>query len=527
MKKFFLAVVVLFWGLNFCIAQQNKLLSLCRLGGGTQNLAFNKTIYTSDGGAIIRLQTSYSTNGNTTNCFTTPPSHYYALFQKLDSLGNVEWERKYAQVLDTSVLQIFPVGDGNFYTISRTGYNVVLSLENASQQRLWSAPAYGGADRLFFQSACRTDDGGFAIAFASDFAGGDVTVHYGSTLWSDIWILKLDSSGNKQWSRTVGGSGVDYPTKIIAAKNNGVYVVGFSDSWDYDVYDGNGYPDFYLAELDGSGSLIKSRCYGGSNDDRAYDVVLDNDKGLLIAGNTLSIDGDVSNSHGPDGSPDFWLVKVDSNGNMLWNNGYGGYKNSEGANALCKAKDGSIWLTGVCVRPGGQVYSTVDTLYGDSWTVRADSMGNFLSSKVLGTTRIDQGKIVLPLAGGVVMVVGEYDGNPTPGSEFTLQREGFRDIFFARLAPWTTSVEQTTAQQIKCKIYPNPADNMLTVELQENASKTYTVLLQNTGCGLLYSKTILGNEKLSIPISTYARGLYYISVTGKNNEHLIQKIIFQ
>ena len=144
-------------------------------------------------------------------------------------------------------------------------------------------------------SLVETSDGGYAIAGESG-------------LDSDFCLLKTDEWGNMQWTKTYGGTKDDRALSVVETSDGGYALAGYTESF------GAGSFDFWLVKTDVNGSMQWNRTYGGSNLEKAYSLIKTFDGGYAIAGYTQS-----SGARGND----FWVVKTDSNGNMVWNQTYG------------------------------------------------------------------------------------------------------------------------------------------------------------------------------------------------------------
>jgi predicted secreted protein len=166
----------------------------------------------------------------------------------------------------------------------------------------------------------QTSDGGYVITGDTDSYG---------TGGVDLWIVKTDTDGNMQWSKTFGGLVYDSGYSVVQTNDGGYALAGYTASF------GSSY-DFWLVKTDTNGNLIWAKTYGGTSDDYAYSVVQTNDGGYALAGYTNSIGA---------GSSDAWLVKTDANGNTQWNKTYGG-ASTDYAYSVIQAKDGAYAIAG-------------------------------------------------------------------------------------------------------------------------------------------------------------------------------------
>ena len=141
------------------------------------------------------------------------------------------------------------------------------------------------------------------IFIASLFVVSDATVHA-------TWRLRsaYDACAD-YWSYTYGGSQNDYCYALQATSDGGGVVVGLTESF------GVGYRDIWVLKLDNQGNISWQKRYGGSGLDAAYSVLQNSDGGYIVQGYT--------GSYGA-GDFDILLLKLDSNGNIIWQKAYGG-----------------------------------------------------------------------------------------------------------------------------------------------------------------------------------------------------------
>ena len=111
----------------------------------------------------------------------------------------------------------------------------------------------------------------------------------------EFWGHKLDANGDLVWRRYFGGTNNDRVNQVIEAQDSGILMIGASESNDFDVTDSRGSYDFWAVRLDQEGNLIWEQSYGGSEIDIAYSAVTTSDGGYLLVGDTRSNDLDVTN----------------------------------------------------------------------------------------------------------------------------------------------------------------------------------------------------------------------------------------
>jgi len=228
---------------------------------------------------------------------------------------------------------------------------------------------YGGSSADYAQSIQQTLDGGYIVAGGSSSNNGDVSGNNGG--W-DYWILKLDGTGNVQWEQNYGGSGYDYAYSIQQTLDGGYIVAGRSSSNDGDVSGNNGGWDYWILKLDGTGNVQWEQNYGGSLDDGAFSIQQTLDGGYIVAGGSESNDGDVSENNGD--AADYWILKLDGTGNVQWEQNYGGSGNDR-AYSIQQTLDGGYIVAGYSLSNDGDVSGNNGDY--DYWIVKLSDDGNY------------------------------------------------------------------------------------------------------------------------------------------------------
>ena len=199
----------------------------------------------------------------------------------------------------------------------------------------------GGSNYEHAYSIQQTNDGGYVFAGNSSSNDGAVSGNNGAY---DYWVVKLDASGNIAWQKCLGGSGEETASSIQQTADGGYIVAGNSSSNDGDVSSNNGGADYWIVKLDALGNISWQKTLGGSGNDLAKSIKQTIDGGYIIAGSTNSSnDGDVGCCNY--GEDDYWIVKLDASGSLIWENNYGGGQN-EWASSIQQIMDGSYIIVG-------------------------------------------------------------------------------------------------------------------------------------------------------------------------------------
>ncbi|MFN3940575.1 MAG: hypothetical protein ACK4IY_08295, partial [Chitinophagales bacterium] len=246
-------------------------------------------------------------------------------------------------------------------------------------------------------------DGGYLLAGSTQSNDGDVTAFSGV---SDIWIVKTDVNGNLLWQKTYGGSDEDVALDAIAVAD-GYILFGYSSSLDGDMTEMYGIADYWILKIDLDGNLIWQNNLGGSLIDHGHEIQQTADGGFLLCGQNKSTNYDATGS-GNNGKNDFWIVKTDSLGNLVWQKAYGGSEADIG-NSLTVTGDGGFVACGYANSSNGDIGENFGL--GDGWVFRCDSNGVIVWSHVYGGSGDDFARVIIPANTGGFMLVGGSTSN--------------------------------------------------------------------------------------------------------------------
>ncbi|MHA1984282.1 MAG: hypothetical protein ACW967_07995 [Candidatus Hodarchaeales archaeon] len=173
------------------------------------------------------------------------------------------------------------------------------SIESNTLEIVWEK-TFGGSLDDKGGSPIQSSDSGFVIT--------GLTKSYGSDNY-DVWIIKTDSNGDHEWNTTFGGSDLDEGLSIQKTSSGDFIIAGNTDSF------GVGDTDYLLVKVDSNGNILWNKTYGGVARDVFRSLLILSDGSLLLAGGT--------DSFGSGGDQNVWMIKVDENGNHIWNRTFG------------------------------------------------------------------------------------------------------------------------------------------------------------------------------------------------------------
>ena len=330
MKKMFLLILTYFTLHATAQVPEPAMLSMKVIGGNVYDEMRTNVTKTHDGGFVISLYSNSDSGSGTIDSFCSV-NGTKCIFIKYNADASVqEWSKSYVVNGDTTLAYMFPQDDGSavlggWYS-NNSGRGSYICKQDVAGNIDWSH-VYSKDMGQILRDMIATDDGGYIMASESYYVDTDATKHYGGWMKADIFVLKLDSVGNKIWGKVIGGTNDDDVFAIVSAPNGGCYVAGQTFSDDYDCTGNHSsspdVPDAYVARLDGQGNILWHRDLGGTTGDGVASAVPDGKGGLLIAAATNSSDGDVTH-HISGTTSNIWLVDIDHSGNIVWDNCYGG-----------------------------------------------------------------------------------------------------------------------------------------------------------------------------------------------------------
>ncbi len=315
-------------------------------GGGSESIENMKI--TSDGDYVLFGDTD-SNNGDVSG--NHGGSDYWVM--KSDSQGNLIWQRCLGSSVNDIALQMKLDDEDNIYVIGESHgddgditdpcnlLDFWIAKLSSDGELLWDR-TLGGSN--FETGICilPTSDGGYIAGGYTSSNDGDVSCTNPTMMHSDAWIIKLDSNNNIEWDHCYGGSFDETTLDIIATEDGGYIFVGGTNSNDGDVSGFHGVPggdyDIWVWKTDSWGNLEWQKCLGGSLMEGRGEITDAGNGEYIINGYTDSNDGDVSGNHSNPGYPDVWILKIDNEGELLWQQCFGS-SDSEGSSGLCIIND--------------------------------------------------------------------------------------------------------------------------------------------------------------------------------------------
>jgi len=295
---------------------------------------------------------------------------------------------------------------GNKTSPSYGGSDFWLVRLDANTNTLWQR-SFGGDSDDNLSALQQTSDGGYIIGGSSGSppSGNKSSAGYGG--W-DYWIVRLNADGDKLWERSFGGTGRDELFSLQRASDGGFILGGRSSSGINGTKTSTnwgGY-DFWVIRVGTNGETLWERTYGGSADDVLTAIRETADGGFILGGHSSSAADGTKTSPKLSADIAYWIVRVDGDGRQLWDRSYE-YPvadfNENVLSSLDVVPDGGFLL-------GGTIhYWPLDLL--DFWVVRIDSVGNALWDRRLAPYGRDTLYTLQKLGDGGFLLGGDHFGD--------------------------------------------------------------------------------------------------------------------
>ena len=394
---------------------------------------------------------------------------------KLDASGNLLWAKSFGAAAADAGLSIAVDSTGNVYTTgffastvdfdpgagtsnltSAGSSDVFISKLDASGNLVFAKRFGGSISDLSYSIAVDSTGNIYTTGFFQDTVDFDPsagTTNLTTAGLSDVFISKLDASGNLVFAKRFGAAEADAGRSIALDSTGNIYTAGyFEQTVDFDPSAGTtnltsaGRSDVFVSKLDSSGNLVFAKRFGAAETDVGLSVAVDSTGNVYTTGyfeQTVDFDpGAGTTDLTTGGGSDVFVSKLDASGNLVFAKRFGG-SNDDGGISISVDSNGNIHTTGyfeerVDFDPGAGTSNLTSAGGTDVFVSKIDSSGNLLLAKSFGGTANDVGRSITFDSTGNIYTTGEFAGTVDfdPGTGTTnLISAGGNDVFILRLDP--------------------------------------------------------------------------------------------
>lgn len=439
----------------------------------------------------------------------------------------VTFEKHYPTTYDQSGKDVYPTADGG-YLIAATTENAnpndldILVIKTDSHGEILQTRTYGGGGVDYPNSMIPTSDGNFFIVgYTQSFGGGD----------QNIYLLKVNQSGDTLFTKVYGGWGNEEGKEIIATADGKYAIIGPSNS--VSATDNQ----ISLMKINISGGIDWTKYYGTPQYESGRSVKLCPDGGFIICGKTAV--NPVSNAS-------IYLAKTDSDGDTAWTKTISGGANSYEGKYILANSDGTYTLA---------IDDSSAANDSDVRILKLDASGGIIWSKLYGGTSKDICKTIRPTTDGGYIVGGisrsfgwvnpdmwliKLDANGDSSWSRHYGGSGHEHCYSARQtsdggyiaigharsfsAAWETyflklddngvvGIEELMADN-KLSVYPNPANGVINIDLSGKPDFSAFTITNSLGQTVYTTnlQALRGNELLTVDLNGKQPGIYFVTL---------------
>jgi hypothetical protein len=508
--------------------------------GGTNPDEFFDVRATADGGAIA-VGRSGSTDGN----ITGNKGGEDIVVAKYDANGNLQWNKNIGTTLLDGARKIILMPDGSYVLgCYSNGNNVDLTggkggrdiwlIQISSTGSIIRKKNFGGTaeDDVFDLRLLNNEQ--WVLTGSTGSINGDVTGNHGST---DAWVVKLNTTWNITKQKCFGSTGQDIGNGVVALPD-GFAIAARVNANNGDVTGLKGGYDGFVFKTDTSLNIIWSKTFGGSSNDYFSALTLTADNKLLVAGETSSIDGDISSNAG---LSDAWLIKMDTTGNIAWSKTFGGNKADRANDMLIWGNDDylfagmfsytipntltvhpQLWMATSKILPvAGPLpvkLISFEGMHTGSYNVLTWKTAEEINSKQYVVERSVDGIVFSSI--GIIHAAGSSSG--TKSYSFIDNQPGAKNWYRLRIIDLSGYEELSKVILLKgsnseawLRLYPTLVAASVTMEITAVKNQQAELIIANA-LGQMISrqtkKVVQGINKLQTDVNQFSCGVYYVTV---------------
>ena len=535
MKRILVLLTVLLIVRALCAQQHALAKQWDKRFGGINDEEATSFQQTSDGGYIIGGWSNSGISGNKTqsNWDTALVTNDYWVI-KIDVVGNKQWDKRFGTTGDDFLFSLQQTIDGGYILggFSFSGINGdktqpgwggadywVVKIDSLGNKQ-WDK-RFGGTNDDDLYSVIQTNDRGYILGgFSNSGISGDKTQSNWdpNDSYDDFWVVKIDSVGNKQWDKRFGGIKEDGLGPILQTADGGYILGGGSSSdssGDKTQNSWAGSIDYWVVKIDSVGNKQWDKRYGGNGDDGLSSIIQTKDKGYILGGTSYSDNsGDKTQNYGG-----YWLVKIDSLGNKLWDKAFDGLLGLSVGSELVNVsatENGGYLLSGVSNSNAGRDKTESSFGLPQGWLVKIDSFGNKEWDKTIYTIKGGGGSAIetndhcYAMISSINSGIGDYKSQPNWDSN-----DSTDDYWIIKFCDTLISDIKNITDKVQLSIYPNPFATDIAIAIQKENLHAATFTITNPLGQIIYTQqetNLSPSYTKMLDLSYLPNGVYFVTV---------------
>ncbi|QHT69978.1 S8 family serine peptidase [Rhodocytophaga rosea] len=486
-------------------------------GSGSDN--FSVVIKTSDGGYLLGGHSTSAISGDKTQASQGAQDYWIV---KTDASGNKQWDKRFGGSAGDYLNTIIRTSDGGYLLGGNSQSGISGDKSQASQggQDYWIVKIsstgakqwdkrFGGSANDDLHTLHQLSSGEYMLTgySASGISGDKSQASQGLT---DYWVIKINSTGGKVWDKRFGGSGDDFVEASVVNSDGSIVLAGRSASGlsGDKSQASQGGRDFWVIKINSTGGKVWDKRFGGTGNEDANAMVAVSD-GYLIGGiSTSGVSGDKSQTS--QGGQDYWVIKINSTGTKQWDKRFGGSL-TEDLRSLIATSDGGFLIGGKSDSGVSGDKSQASQGGQDYWAIKITSTGTKQWDKRFGGSAAEELRTVLQTSEGGYLLAGRSDSGI--GGDKSQASQGGTDYWMVKIAATGSTVSFTTEAEARVATEsPEVAEESIQLKAWPNPFKGKTTIaftLPNTELVEVKVYDIVGNEVKSLFIGEAEAGKPY------------------
>ncbi|PWH85701.1 T9SS type A sorting domain-containing protein [Brumimicrobium oceani] len=449
----------------------------------------------------------------------------------LDDNKDIEWQVGYGGSMGDNLNKIIHTSDdylmvlatsgsgidGNKTTINKGGNDIWLIKLDLQGNEIWQR-SYGGSGNEFAVHILEKSDGSFLIigSSSSSISGDKTEPSIGSV---DYWILNIDSDGNVLWDKTIGGTGGDNVQDAAFDNSGDVVILGYSSSpISNDKTEANfGVFDNWLIKLDNNGNVLWDRTLGGDNADLPKKLIVSDNRIFVLSSSYSSDSG--TKSEPSRGGNDYWITKLDGSGNIIVDKTYGGNSDDEINDGLISSSGDLIVTGSTNSAVSGEVELSTYNNSKDVWTLVLDTSDLSLKYQFMfGGDDSESYPNILEYNNSFNILI---QSNSDIGGDKTIASRGDDDYWLLDISSdLSTSILNKNET---LKIFPNPTSNSFQISNLPLGESHEIIIYDMMGKTVL--ATSINATKNSVDVNSLNPGMYTLQMFDGEKSYTSKLIV--